>query len=72
MEMGPSYDTKLFSSYEKTFQSLEIMNANPLCSVDDALKELCISWIICRISIITQSIGHFRFPIQSICSSLKL
>ena len=32
MEMGPSSDIKLSSSYEKAFQSLQIMNANPLCS----------------------------------------
>ena len=32
MEMGLSSDMKLFSSYEKAFQSLEIMNANHLCS----------------------------------------
>jgi hypothetical protein len=32
MEMGPSFDMKLSSSYEKTFQSLQIMNANPICS----------------------------------------
>jgi hypothetical protein len=30
MEMGPSSVMKLSSSYEKTFKSLEIMNANPL------------------------------------------
>ena len=72
MEMGPSYDMKLSSSYEKAFQSLEILNENPLCSIDDALQDLCIQWIICRFSIIAQSIGHFRFPIQSIGSSLKL
>ena len=72
MEMGPSYDMKLSSSYEKTFQSSKIMNANPLCSIGDALNDLCIRWIICRISIITESIGYFRFPIQSIGSSLKL
>jgi hypothetical protein len=32
MEMGPSFDMKLSSSYEKAFQPLEIMNTNPLCS----------------------------------------
>ena len=40
MQMDPSYDMKLSSSYEKSFQSLEIMNANPLCSIGDALKDL--------------------------------
>ena len=42
MEMGPGSDMKLSSSYEKEFQSLEIMNENPLCSIGDALKDLCI------------------------------
>ena len=72
MEMGPSYDMSLSSSYEKEFQSLEIMNTNPLCTIGDALKDLCIRWIICRIRIINKSIGHFRFSIQSIGYSLKL
>ena len=40
MEMGPSSDMKLSSSYEKIFQSLEIMNANTLCIIGDSLKDL--------------------------------